>query len=241
MSERVFVDLSHPLSEKTQPYPGDPTFSSSPCLTIDKDGCNVLSLSLGSHTGTHVDAPYHFVPNGLRIDQIPLSTFLGQPVLVDLTHLGPRGEIEPSDLQRTLENLPPTGNPILLLNTGWSAKWGSPEYHDHPFLTGAAADAIVSSGRIKLVGIDAFIPDPTPPAAASGTDGDGHEDQPSFVAHQTLLGAGVVIAENLCELHTLQRELAASASDDQWAVSLIPLAIGGGDGSPVRAFAWRQK
>ena len=78
------VDLSHPIDADTQVYPGDPIPRLSPATTIDRDGYNVLNVSMGSQTGTHVDAPYHFLADGPRIDAMELSMFLAPAMVVDV-------------------------------------------------------------------------------------------------------------------------------------------------------------
>lgn len=86
---RRIVDLSHPISADTQVYPGDPVPQLSAATTIDRDGYNVLHVSMGSQTGTHVDAPYHFLADGARIDAMELSMFLG-PAVVGTYETSPR-------------------------------------------------------------------------------------------------------------------------------------------------------
>ena len=87
---RRIVDLSHPINSETQVYPGDPSPSLTPATTIARDGFNVLHVSMGSQTGTHVDAPYHFLDDGARIDELDLSLFLGPATIVDLRGLPAR-------------------------------------------------------------------------------------------------------------------------------------------------------
>jgi kynurenine formamidase len=219
------IDLSHRLDSSTQAYPGDPVFSSCPALTIGKDGCNVAALALGSHTGTHVDAPFHFCADGSRVDALPLSQLVGPAVVVDLTHKRAREAIGVDDLREALDGA--AGARILLLHTGWDRYWSSPEYHNHPHLTRAAAEAVVHAGY-RVVGIDAFSPDPTAPANGSADTSDTSDD---FPAHHVLLGAGCAIAENLTNLGGLL--------SGKWCVNLAPLKVGDGDGAPVRAFAWK--
>ncbi len=79
------IDLSHTLDSNIPIYPGDPTFSCCPFITIAKDGVNVHQISMGSHSGTHVDAPSHFVENGQSVDVIPLDRFVGRAIVIDLT------------------------------------------------------------------------------------------------------------------------------------------------------------
>ncbi|KZT72440.1 putative cyclase [Daedalea quercina L-15889] len=118
-----YVDLSHTLNLYTQVYPGDPSFSCCPLLTIERDGNNVASISMGSHTGTHVDAPYHFIEDGRRIDDIPISRFVGPALVVDLSSKGSGECIVWSDLAPYEETLKRrvSENPdvILLIRTDW--------------------------------------------------------------------------------------------------------------------------
>ncbi|KAJ7270128.1 putative cyclase [Mycena haematopus] len=209
------VDLSHSLKPGMQIYPGDPVFCSSCATTIPKDGYAVRSLSMGSHTGTHVDAPSHFIADGKSIEQIPLSTFIGQALLIRLTHKSAREAITWADLAPYASQM--AAGVIVLLNTGWSQYWGTEKYIEHPFLERAAAEQIIATG-VQVVGVDALSPD------ATLLDGTG-----SFGAHEVILGAGGVIAENLTNLHVLD--------GSNWTVHFVPLKIDGSDGSPVRAFA----
>ncbi|KAJ7658521.1 putative cyclase [Mycena rosella] len=211
------VDLSHSLKPGMQIYPGDPVFSCSRVATIEKDGYAVRALSLGSHTGTHVDAPSHFFADGKTIEQIPLQMFIGPALVIDLTHKSPREAIYWADLAPHAHKM--TAGVILLLHTGWSQYWCTEKYLDHPFLERAAAEQIIATG-VRVVGVDALSPDET------RLDGTG-----SFGAHEVILGAGSVIAENLTNLHALD--------GPNYIVHLTPLKIDGSDGSPVRAFASR--
>ncbi|KAK7057710.1 putative cyclase [Favolaschia claudopus] len=209
------VDLSHSLKTGMQVYPGDPTFNCMCVATIQKDGSAVRSLSMGTHTGTHVDAPSHFIVDGKSIDQVPLSTFIGPALVIDLTTKSARQAITWEDLAPHASKM--TKGVILLLHTGWSKHWGTEKYLDHPFLERTAAEQIMATG-IKVVGIDALNPDETP------LDGNG-----TFGVHEVILGAGGIIAENLTNLHCLD--------GDNYTVQLIPLKIDESDGSPIRAFA----
>ncbi|KAJ7503164.1 putative cyclase [Mycena galericulata] len=213
------VDLSQSLKPGMQIYPGDPVFACHPIASIEKDGYAVTALSLGSHTGTHVDAPAHFFADGKPISQIPLSTFIGRALVVDLTHKSAREPITWDDDLAPHAHQMATGV-ILFLHTGWSQYWGTDKYLDHPFLERAAAEHIIATG-IQVVGVDALSPDET------RLDGTG-----SFGAHEVILGAGAVIAENLTNLHAIVGL--------DYTVHLVPLNIDGSDGSPIRAYASRN-
>lgn len=219
----AYVDLSHTLDENIQVYPGDPTFSCCLALTLAKDGNNVHSISLGSHSGTHVDAPYHFLEDGSKIDEIPLDAFVGHAVVIDVTSKSAKEQITWADISPFADLISrkaslPEGV-FVFLRTGWSRHWQSPMYFEHPFLTRDASQRLVDLG-VKLLGVDTLSPDETL------VDG----GMPDFGVHEVVLGAGALIAENLTNLEAI-------ATGD-WLVSLVPLKLKGCDGSPVRAFAW---
>ena len=224
------IDLSHTLDSSLAVYPGDPSFSSCPHLTLDADGVNVLSISLGSHAGTHVDAPYHFIHDGRKIDEVHISTFIGPAIVVDLTEeglgrqLANREEIQWKALERYEVTMKTKKNAILLLRTGWSKYWGTQKYFDHPYVSTEAARRIVATG-IRLVGIDTLSPDET-------ILGEAEAAVHTYPFHKIVLGADVVIAENLTNLEAIQH--------GNWVVNLVPLKLSGSDGSPIRACAWRQ-
>jgi kynurenine formamidase len=210
------VDLSQVVDSATQIYPGDPVPSLRPATTIEADGFNVLHVHLGSHTGTHVDAPYHFVAEGARIDAMPLTSFLGVGVVADVTGRAPRTRIGWADLAPYEAQLSP--GRILLVRTGWSEYFGTERYYDHPFLDGDAARRVLDLG-VRTVGIDALSPDET---VLDGPPSD-------FAVHHAISEAGGVIAENLTRL--------ADVDFDEPLVSLLPIKLGGSDGAPVRAIA----
>lgn len=232
------IDLTHPLTSNIPVYPGDRPFVSTPLLTVPTDGVSVHSLSLGTHTGTHIDAPSHFFLDGKSIGQFPISELIAVPaVVVDLSTLRgdestiglikPRERITWADLKK-YEGKMKEGT-ALVLYTGWSKKWFMAEYFAHPYLTRDAAEEIVARG-VKILGVDTLSPDETPPK------GDINGD---FGVHETVLGKGRLIVENLANVDALLEE--GNDVSEEWAISFVPLYLGGAeDGSPVRAFAWRR-
>lgn len=206
----AIVDLSVPVETGMPVYPGDPEVSTGPALTVARDGVNVLGLHLGSHSGTHVDAPRHIDDALPALDELPLERFCGPAVVVDVRGLPPRAPIGPEPFRDVEAGV------IVLVATGWSQWWGSARYTEHPYLTEEAAELLVERG-VRTVGIDAFSVDPTPAA--------------DFPAHRALLGAHAVIAENLTGLDRLLAEAGPIE------VFLLPLRLPGADGAPVRAVA----
>lgn len=216
MHVRRIVDLSVPLSESTQVYPGDPEPRVEPAATIEADGFNLLSLRLGSQTGTHVDAPYHFRADGARIDELDLSLFAGPGAVIDVTGLPPRGRI-------TWEVIAPSAGrlgrgTIALLHTGWAGRYGTPAYFDHPFLDAEACRRMLGLGTRTFL-LDCPSIDETPDAAHPGE---------GFPAHRMIAAAGGAIGENLRGFERI---------DFTPFVSCLPLRLAGADGAPVRAVA----
>lgn len=242
----TLIDLTHQVTTGMPVYPGDPEVALTPAMTTDTAGVNVLNVHLGSQSGTHVDAPYHVDVTWPTLDGLPLALFTGPAVVADLRALPARTEITPEQLEPALARLTPGA--VLLLATGWPRFWGTDRYLAHPYLSPAAARAIVEAG-VRTVGVDALSVDPTPdpgpadPAVAALLAGltDEHDaappaDEPVLAAHRVLLGApgGAVIAENLTDLTAL---LEAQARDKPLSVSLFPLRLAAADGAPIRAVA----
>jgi kynurenine formamidase len=214
---RRVIDLSHRVDEDTQVYPGDPAVRLEPATTIAVDGVNVLNVHIGSHSGTHVDAPYHFIENGERIDTMDVRLFFGLAVFMDVRGKGPRERITVEDLRPYEGRL--SEGVVAVLRTGWDEHYGTARYYDHPFLDRRAAQLIVDAG-VRTVAIDALNVDET---VLEGPHPEG------YPAHHLILGAGGVIAENLTNLEAVD-------FPDPF-LSLLPVRLGGSDGAPVRAVA----
>ncbi len=211
-SVKRIVDLSHPLTANTPVYPGDPVPSISVATTIQKEGYNLFNVVLGSQTGSHVDAPYHFRNQGASIDKMDLRHFMGKGLIVDVAFKGAKEEILPDDIQKHEQRLQDAD--IVLFRTDWYKKAGTSEFYDHPFLSRQGGEYLLSRG-IRTAGIDAINLDNT-----GGTE---------FPIHDMFADAGGIIAENLANLDAVDF--------DAPFVIFLPLKLVGCDGSPVRAVA----
>lgn len=201
----TIVDLTQPV-EAGMPYNPDhfpPEIA--PYADIETHGWRATRIVLDSHLGTHMDAPSHFVADGDTLDAVPLDRLIGPADVVRIPGVEPRTPLTP-------EHIPATTASRLLLHTGWAERtYGTPAYFaDYPYVTPELARVLVDSG-VLLIGLD-----------APSVDYDPGE------THRVLLGAGVLIVENVANLALVP---------DRIRLTVLPLPIVGGDGCPVRAVA----
>ncbi|WP_132058829.1 cyclase family protein [Halorussus amylolyticus] len=211
-------DLSHPLDGETTVYPGDPEVEISPAATHEDDGYRVTAVGIGSHAGTHLDAPSHTEPGGRNLDEFEVGRFAFDARLVDCSGKEAREPIRVGDLPDESE----ADFGMLVIRTGWADHWTEDRYFDHPYLSAAAAKACAERGW--SVGVDALSVDPSP--SRRGREADG---EPSGVpAHHALLGSERLILENLTGLADLP---------ERFELRAYPLALADADGAPARAVA----
>ena len=209
---KKIVDLSHALTPDTPVYPGDPVPSFSVATTIEKEGYNLFNVFLGSQTGSHVDAPYHFSNQGATIDQMDLKYFMGKGLIIDVTYKHSKEEITLPEIMQHEKQIESAD--IILFKTNWYKKAGTAEFYDHPFLSKGGGEYLLSKG-IRTAGIDTINLDNT-----GGTQ---------FPIHDMYSEAGGIIAENLANLDRVDFEAPF--------IIFLPLRLVGCDGSPVRAVA----
>lgn len=195
-------------------YPGDPSPMFESYSTIEKQGVNLTRLVLGSHTGTHIDAPRHFVQGGAGIDSIPASSFVGDAVAIDVSYRDLGSSVTREDVERH-RSLIRKGDAALFY-TGCSELWGDEGVlRRYTHLSREAAECLVSLG-VRCVGIDFLSVE--------------RFDSRDPVVHRTLLSSGVYIIESL------SRALKRLAGSRFLLISL-PLKLKDGDGAPCRAIA----
>ena len=206
------VDLTHELQNGMPIYPGDPSPSFVSYATLEKDGVNLTKLTLGSHTGTHIDAPRHFIANGIGIDQISPSKLVGEAYVTDVSSKPIGSGITGQDLRKNLEGRI-AGDDIVIIYTGCSEHWGEESVRsNYTYLTGNAAEYLVSK-KVRALGIDFLsvekfrAPDP--------------------VAHKTLLGKGIFIIESL-------NRATKQFVGKRILIICMPIKLQNGDGAPSR-------
>jgi arylformamidase len=205
------VDISIPIRDAMTVYRGNPAVRIRPFKRLRKDGVDVSELCLGSHTGTHVDAPSHFIKGAKGIDQVDLARFIGPAWVADLGRV--RGGIGAADLGRARI---PRGTRRILLRTSNSRLWHPARAFrtDFIYLAAGGADWMVEHG-VELVGIDYL-----------SIEGFGVEGAPT---HHRLLSAGIPILEGL-DLFKVR--------PGRWQMAALPLRIANGDAGLTRAVLW---
>jgi kynurenine formamidase len=207
------IDLSHPLTESVPIYPGDPDPRIFTATTVSADGYNLSHVHIGTQTGTHIDAPFHFRDHGATVDLMPLEITIGPAVVVPVPGKEPGEQISLADLEPHEDRLAP--GHIVLFATGWYEHVGTERFFDHPYLAADAGRAILDAG-VRTIAIDTIN--------ADSTGGD------EFPIHDMFADAGGFIAENLAGTAGLTPGV-------EPLLILLPLNLVGCDGSPVRAVA----
>lgn len=166
-------DISVGIYNGMTVFPGDPAPDIKRVLSMPADAANVSRIAMGTHTGTHVDPPLHFVENGLALDQLPLDHLYGRAEVLDLTGL--KKVVSATDLGTATEK-------ILLLKTKNSRFWRDAVFHqDYVYLDESAAQWLVDN-RVNTIAIDYL-------SVGSFKDGEA--------VHRTLLGGGVTVVEGV--------------------------------------------
>ena len=204
-----FIDISYPIVPQMAIYPGNPDFHVEKILDIEKgDSANVSLVSMGSHTGTHIDAPAHFIKDGSTIDQISLERMNGRAKVIDATG---RDEID-VDL---LQNIDIEEDDILLFSTDNSLRWSCDRVLDeYVTFTYDAADYL-SRQNIKLIGLDYLTVEIPRRYRVTGKS-----------VHRSLLERNIIICEALSLKGVVQ---------GTYDFFCFPLKISELDGCPVRA------
>lgn len=199
-------DVSVPVSPSLPTWPGDPKISLTRASAISRgDPANVSRLDAGVHTGTHVDAPVHFVEGAPGIDSIPVETLVGPCLVV---------AADPPGLELRPEDLPDTAHTRILFKTRNSRRWAAaaPEFDTEFVAVGPElARRLVAEGKI-LVGVDYLSVE-------------SYHAPFEHPVHHALLEARMVVVEGL--------DLSAVAPGE-YDLYCLPLKLVGSDGAPAR-------
>ena len=202
-----WIDVSVPLQSGMLHWPGDPPAVISRALDMDHGAaCNVTQLAMGAHTGTHMDAPLHFIPTGAAIDAVPLAAIIGPARVLAISDPAAItvAELHAHQIAR--------GERILFKTRNSARAWiNAPFSEEFVYITHDAAQYLAGIG-IQTVGVDYL------------SVGGFHQDGPE--THRALLAAGIWIIEGL--------DLTAIAPGT-YDLICLPLRLLGADGAPARA------
>lgn len=206
-------DLSVPLKAGMPTWPEQKEIKIDPVGTVLDNGATSEFLAVPSHTGTHVDAPAHFVHQAMTVDEIPLERLIGPGFCIRPEFKGT--EIHREDFEKVWS--PEYDNHIILINTGWDRKRSFSKEFQYEF-PGLAEDAIpfFKEKRVQVIGIDTL-----------GIEPYSHGD---FKVHKGLLGAGIPFIEDLAGLHQLE-------TGKPYLIVALPLKIHKGSGCMARVVA----
>ena len=191
-----------------QVYPGDPEPAATMVASVAEDGFEVHRLTLGSQSGTHLDAPSHTVADAGASESIPLRRLIGRGLVVDVTAAAPESEIVPGPWISEIEP-----GDLVLIRADWDRFEGDEMAWLHPWLSVVTADFLVAAG-VAAVGLD-----------FASTDRHGA----ALDCHHSFARAGVPVIENLANL--------GAVDWPHPTIIALPLAWPGLDGLPVRAIA----
>lgn len=206
------MDLSHPLQNGTVVYPGDPEPDITVATTLEIEGYNLSNVHIGSQSGSHVDAPYHFCNEGITIDKMDLGYCMGNALVIDASYKKEQEEITLAEVQQYETQIKEVD--MVLFRTDWYRFVGEEKFFLHPYLSKEAGEYLLANG-IKTVAIDAINIDKT-----GGT---------VFPIHDMYAAESGLIAENLANFDEIDFP--------EPFVIFLPLRLVGVDGSPVRAAA----
>ena len=210
------IDLTLTVSDKIPTFPGSPQPNFIPWENVKEDGYNLELLFLSTHTGTHMDAPYHFLEKGAKIHEISLKKLVSEAVLIKSKKNG--GEsITKIDIQKfEKKHGKITDFSSVVFYTGWQRNLQKKYYFTkNPGLSVSAAKYLASK-KINLVGIDS-------PSIDLGKDS-------KFSVHQIFAKKGILIVENLANLEKIK--------SSKFHLVVLPLKLKNATGSPVRAIAF---
>ena len=209
------IDLTLTISENIPTFPGSPQPNFINWESIEKDGYNLELLFLSTHTGTHIDAPYHFDKKGQKIDQIMTKRLVTEAILIKIRK-GSDQAITKNDIQKFEKKYGKIDDgSTVIFHTDWQKNLNKKSYFMKNPGLGTSAAKYLASKKINLVGIDS-------PSIDLGKD-------EKFSVHHILAKCGILIVENLINLDKINSQ--------KFHLIVAPLKLKNATGSPVRAMA----
>lgn len=202
------IDLTQTVTASTPVHPYDEQANLKQVRRLEKDSYTDYRLSCGMHVGTHIDGPRHMIAGGALLSDFSPTQFVGTGVLLDVRN-------NPVINEASLDNVELLADSIVLIMTGHSKNWGTPNYFDDHFVMSEKFANRLCKANIKMVGIDAPSPDKYP-----------------FDIHKMFFEHNILIIENLTNLEKL-------IGLKDFTVAALPLKIEA-DSAPARVVALKN-
>lgn len=219
------IDLSYEIEEGMATFNASwhPRISVKQLGRIGFEGRETREVCMGTHTGTHIDAPLHFIKHGSSIDQVPLEKLIGPVVIIDFSHL-PENSIVTKEMLQSC-----TISQRMLFKFGWGKHWNDRKfYKDYPFFSPEAAHYLVNHG-VEVIGLDTPSPDDSRINMTYDVIGSSH-DSP---IHKIFLGDGIVLVEYVANLEKVTEY-------QGWTLIALPIKLKSADGAPARVCLYRE-
>lgn len=218
MPKHKIIDLSFTIHSGMQVFssPWHPAVAITQLAFHHKQNRETRKIVMGTHAGTHTDAPRHFIKNGKTIDKIPLDVYVGPATVLNFTKIPQKTEIDLTTLKKALGK---NSCERIICRFDWDKHYGKKKYYtDHAFFSEDACRWLVKNG-CRLMALDTPQPDNPQNGFGSGNDAPNHK---------ILLGKGVVLVEYLTNLKKITKS--------RVQLFAAPLKIKDGDGAPARCF-----
>lgn len=207
MTEQAWIDISVPVYQGMVHWPGDPEFQVDRVQSLDRgEACNLTHFSTSAHIGTHMDAPAHFLKDGVGIDQAPLDALIGECRVLQIH------DPEAVRVAELKEQRIQAGERILFKTRNSAQRWDDREFNEEFVYISEEAATFLADQQVRTVGIDYL--------SVGGFTKDGPE------THRALLSAGIWIIEGL----DLTR-----ISPGRYELVCLPIKLRDSDGAPARA------
>lgn len=206
MKIKRIIDVSRKIHPAMAVWPGDDGVEITRILSMKNGGgCNLSSIKIGLHTGTHIDAPFHFIDEGIKVPDLDLSRFIGNVKVFKI-------DVQECISAKDLESLPINEGDVVFFKTSNSLLPDNGIFHKSFIYIDKSAAAYLVEKKIKTVGVDYLSVEKF--------------HSPDHPAHTLLLSNNIGIVEGLC---------LKDAEEGEYFFSCLPLLIEDVEGSPVRA------
>lgn len=219
------IDLTYDIEEGMTTFDSNwhPKVSITQIGRLNFEGRETRKITCGSHTGTHIDAPLHFINNGVSIEKISLNKLIGDVSIIDFSNLK-KNDVVTADMLKKYSL-----KKKILFNFGWGKYWNCKKfYKDYPFFSIDAANYLVDF-ELDLIGMDT----PSPDDSRIQLDGDMLGSSSDSPIHKIFLNNGIILLEYVANLDSI-------INLNNWNIVVMPLKIKGSDGAPARVCVYKE-